>query len=74
MNPHFWLRKLPVSALIILLVLTATAWQQQPRTINAKPVTDTVPDRSKKVRDIDEALQELEKQNLQKRLQEVSST
>jgi len=53
-------KKIPV-ALLALGIVTATAgFQTKP--IQSKPATiDTIPDRDKKRRDIDEALEELEK-------------
>ena len=56
----FWRRQLPLALLASGLVITAAAWQTRPaRTVQAK--TDTVPDRQKKIRDIDDVLDELDR-------------
>ena len=56
----FWRRQLPLALLASGLVITAAAWQTRPaRMEQAK--TDTVPDRHKKVRDIDDVLDELDR-------------
>jgi len=60
MKRNFWLRKLPVVLLIAGLAITAAAWQGQPGK-NTHTRTDTIPDRNKKIRDIDDALEQLEK-------------
>lgn len=70
MKRNSWLKKLPFIVLISALVITAAAWQGQPGKTK-HTTTDTIPDRNKRVRDIDDALDQLEKskQNLEHTLQ-----
>jgi hypothetical protein len=60
MNRIFWLRQFPLVLLALATVVTVTAWQGKPAQ-STQTKTDSIPDKNKKVRDIDEALQELEK-------------
>src|SRR5438309_6140998 len=60
MQRNFWLGQLPVTLMIGAGILTAIAWQSQP-TKTLQSVTDTLPERSKKIRDADDVLNELEK-------------
>jgi hypothetical protein len=60
MKRKFWYQQLPFLLLIACFVLTASAWQGHPQQ-KIFTNTDTVPDSHKKVRDIDDALEELEK-------------
>jgi chromosome segregation ATPase len=60
MNKKLVLQKLPLLTLAVMVVCAALAFQQQP--VKAKPAhADTLPDRSRKVRNIDDALEELER-------------
>jgi len=56
-----WLKKSTVLSLAAGLVIVATAWQVHPGNTPHRTKTDTVPERNKKIKDIDEALEELEK-------------
>lgn len=60
MKRKFWIKKLPVALLISALVITAAAWQGQPGK-TTQTINDTIPDRNKKVRDIDDAIDQVEK-------------
>jgi hypothetical protein len=68
MKRNFWLKQLPIVLIAAALVITATAWQGQPGKTKSI-ATDTIP--NKKVKDIDEALQDLEngQQDLEHKLQ-----
>lgn len=70
MTRNFWLRELPIALGISSLVIVTTAWQVQPPKQAHTTTTDTIPD--KKVRNIDDALQQLEKskQELERALKE----
>ena len=57
MNKNFWLKQLPIALIVSALVITAAAWQGQPRK-TTHTITDTIPD---KVKNIDDALEQLEK-------------
>ena len=58
MKRNFWLRQLPLALGVCALVITAAAWQGSPG--NTKQTfTDTTPQR--KIKDIDDALAELER-------------
>jgi hypothetical protein len=59
------LKKSSAVVLAVGLVITATAWQVQPGQPKHHTTTDTVPERNKKVKDIDAALEELEKGKLE---------
>ena len=67
MKRNFWLRQLPMALLVTGAVLTAAAWQTGPAGTQQK-ATDTIPDRTKKVKDIDQALEELEKGRMEMEL------
>jgi HSP20 family molecular chaperone IbpA len=58
MKRKFWLRQLPLALLIGFVVTIASAQNGSPRT--QSPGKDTVPSPNKKVKDIDEALDQLE--------------
>lgn len=60
MKRIFWYRQLPAAILVTGIVITATAWQGQPITTQHTKL-DTVPDRNKKITNIEEALDQLEK-------------
>jgi len=59
MKRDFWLKQLPIALLITALVITTAAWQGQPGK-TTRTTTDTIPDKNK-VKNIDEALEQLEK-------------
>ena len=59
MKRNLWIKKLPLAVLACGVVIATAAFQSQPAKAKQK-TTDTVPDRNKKVRDIDEALEALE--------------
>src|SRR3982751_2768186 len=63
MKRNNWIRKVPVVLLASGLLITATAWQGKPAQ-SQQAKTDTIPDRNK-IKDIDDALQELEKGKLE---------
>lgn len=64
MKRNFW----PGRSLVILLVaglaVTAVAWQTQPGK-NTNSYTDTIPDRNKKIKKLEDALEQLEKTKLE---------
>lgn len=62
MKRNFWLRKLPLAVLVCGMVVTAAAWQDHSAT-NTRNIADTTPNkhREKKIRDIDDAIAELER-------------
>jgi hypothetical protein len=64
MKRTFWLRKLPIALLISGMVISAAAWQTGPGKTK-QATNDTVPDRNKKPKDIDEALEQLEKSKVE---------
>lgn len=68
MKRNIWLRKLPIALLATALVITAAAWQAQPGK-HTHTTTDTIP--NKKIKDIDDALEQLErsKQEVERTLQ-----
>jgi len=59
MKRNFWLKQLPIALIAATLVITAIAWQGSPGK-NTRTITDTIP-QNKKVNDIDDALEQLEK-------------
>jgi hypothetical protein len=60
MKRIFWYRQLPAAILVTGFVITASAWQGQPlKTKHTK--TDTVPGRNKKITNIDDALEQLDR-------------
>ncbi|MFL5808803.1 MAG: hypothetical protein ACJ749_04730 [Flavisolibacter sp.] len=60
MKRIFWYRQLPAAVLVTGFVITASAWQGQPlKTQHTK--TDTVPGGNKKITNIDDALDQLDK-------------
>src|SRR5947209_7192440 len=61
MKRRYLVKFIPVSIIIIALVITGISWQKHPSSGNKKPVTDTIPDRKKKIRNIDDAIEELDK-------------
>jgi hypothetical protein len=67
-----WLKKSTVLSLAAGLVILATAWQVHPGNTH-RTKTDTVPERNKNVKDIDDAIDELEKGKFQveKSLEEI---
>ena len=71
MKRNFWLKQLPIVLIVSALVITAAAWQGQPGK-TTRTTTDTIPDRNKKIRDIDDALDQLEKskQEMERTLQQ----
>jgi chromosome segregation ATPase len=60
MKRNFWLKQLPIALIVSALLIIAAAWQASPvkttRTIN-----DTIPEKNKRAKNIDEALEQLEK-------------
>src|SRR5688572_15904910 len=65
MKQIFLFRQLPLILLVLALAFTAIAWQGQPGKQKLQtPKSDTIPERNKKVKDIDEAIEELEKGRL----------
>lgn len=60
MKRNFWVKKLPAASLVALILLITVAFQNKPASTKQK-FTDTLPDRSKKVKDIDQAIEELER-------------
>jgi hypothetical protein len=60
MKRNFWLKQLPIALSVSALVITAAAWQGQPGK-TTHTTTDTIPDKNKKIKDIDEALDQIEK-------------
>lgn len=60
MKRNFWIKKLPVAVLASALVITVAAWQKQPGK-TTHTTNDTIPDRNKKIRDIDDAIEQVEK-------------
>ncbi|HWI92206.1 MAG TPA: hypothetical protein VNT20_13075 [Flavisolibacter sp.] len=70
MKRNFWLKQLPIALLVSALVITAAAWKGQPGK-TTRTATDTIPDKNKKIKDIDDALDQIEKskQELDRTLQ-----
>jgi hypothetical protein len=70
MKRNFWLKQLPIALIALALVITATAWQGGPGK-NTRTTTDTIP-QNKKVKNIDDALEQLEKgrKDIERTLQE----
>jgi hypothetical protein len=70
MKRNFWLKQLPIALSVSALVITAAAWQGQPGK-TAHITTDTIPNKNKKIKDIDDALDQIEKskQELDRTLQ-----
>lgn len=64
MNRNSWIQKLPFTILVCAFIITAGAFQNKPGKYS-QHVRDTLPDRSKKIRDIDAALEELERSKLE---------
>src|SRR5947209_14829472 len=60
MKRNYLIKIIPVLAVIIALVITGLAWQTNPGK-GSQAKTDTIPDRKKKIRDIDDAINELDK-------------
>jgi hypothetical protein len=60
MKRNFWLKQLPIALSVSALVITAAAWQGQPGK-TTHTTTDTIPDKNKKIKDIDDALDQIEK-------------
>src|SRR2546423_1720438 len=60
MKRNFWIKQLSLAVMAAGLLAMAIAWQTHPgRSVQTS--NDTVPDRYKKIRDIDDALEELER-------------
>jgi hypothetical protein len=60
MKRNFWLKQLPIALSVSALVIIAAAWQGQPgKTTHI--TTDTIPEKNKKVKNIDDALEQIEK-------------
>jgi len=60
MNKTLFLKRMPLVAIAAVILCTAFAFQQQPQ--KTKPShSDTLPERGRKIRNIDEALEELER-------------
>lgn len=72
MTRNFWTRQLPVAVLITGTVIATVAWQTHPGK-STHTTNDTIPDRHKKAKDIDEALAELDKgrAEMEKSLKEI---
>lgn len=64
MKKSLWIKKLPLVMLVCGIVLATAAFQTHPAKTKQK-TTDTVPDRNKKIKDIDDALEELERSKLE---------
>ena len=64
MNRNSWITKLSFAILVSAFIITAGAFQNKPEK-HSQVIKDTLPDRSKKIRDIDEALEELERSKLE---------
>ncbi len=64
MNRNSWIKKFPLAILASAFIITAGAFQNKPGS-HSQDIRDTVPDQSKKIRDIDEALEELERSKLE---------
>lgn len=64
MNRNSWIKKIPFVLLVSAFVITAGAFQNKPGSQNGA-IRDTVPDPSKKIRNIDEALEQLERSKLE---------
>jgi hypothetical protein len=60
MTRNFWLKKLPNALTVSALVITAAAWQGSPGK-TTHTTTDTIPEKNKRAKNIDEALEQLEK-------------
>src|SRR5436305_4466811 len=60
MKRTYLIKIIPVLAVIIALVISGLAWQTNPGK-GSQAKTDTIPDRKKKIRDIDDAINELDK-------------
>lgn len=60
MKRDLWIKKLPLAVLACSIVLATAAFQTHPAKTK-QGATDTVPDRNKKIKDIDDALDELER-------------
>jgi hypothetical protein len=60
-----WLKKSIALPLAAGLVIAATAWQVHPGNTQHRTETDTIPERNKRVKDIDDALDQLDKGQLQ---------
>lgn len=60
MNKQLWTRYIPAAILGTVISVSAIAWQTHPAH-NLNNTTDTVPDRNKKVKDIDDAIDALDK-------------
>jgi hypothetical protein len=71
MKRSFWLKQLPMALIVSALVITATAWQGQPGK-TTHTTNDTIPEKNKRARNIDEALEQLEKskQEVERTLQD----
>lgn len=64
MKRNFSLKKLPLALLICGLVISAAAWQNQAPRVSPT-YTDTVPKRDGKIRNFDEALEQLDKAKIE---------
>jgi chromosome segregation ATPase len=60
MKRNFWLKQLPIALIVSALVITAAAWQGSPGK-TTHTTTDTIPEKNKRAKNIDEALDQLEK-------------
>jgi len=63
MKRNFWLRGLPLTVIIFGLVITTTAWQDHSAT--NKSSADTIPKKHKKIKDIDDAIIEMDKATIE---------
>jgi hypothetical protein len=64
MNRKFWPGKLPIALLLGAALFAVVAWQERPVT-HTPQRTDTVPDKQKKIVDVDDAINELEKSRIE---------
>lgn len=61
MKRSYLIRFIPVLVIIAALVITGISWQKQPSISNKTSINDTIPDRKKKIRNIDDAIEEVDK-------------
>lgn len=64
MKRNFWTQQVPVILLVSGMVLTTAAFQNKPSQ-QTQNTTDTIPGREKKIRSIDDALEELERSKVE---------
>jgi len=71
MKRNLWLKQLPIALIVSALVITAAAWQTSPGKTTHTTI-DTIPEKNKRARNIDDALEQLEKsrQEVERTLQD----